>query len=242
MPSKPNGYILHETSDVVVIATGINNKSTNTKTGNMIQIYILCSNVDPVTASRTGQDAAICFDCPMRGTSDGETVTGRACYVTLFHGPLAVYRAYQNGNYPKLSITDAASVFTGRTVRYGAYGDTCLIPKVWYRAISAVASGWTGYTHQWQQSKFAWLSQFVMASVESSALQAKATLAGWRTFRVAATDAALPGEVNCPASIEAGKRTTCEHCQLCMGTSKQAKNVYIQAHGNGSKSAFAIIQ
>jgi hypothetical protein len=37
-------------------------------------------------------------------------------------------------------------------------------------------------------------------------------------------------EVLCPASEEAGRKTTCENCKLCSGTSKKAKNVAIYAH------------
>ena len=38
---NPNGVILHEGSDVVVIATGLKAKSANAKTGGMVQVYIL---------------------------------------------------------------------------------------------------------------------------------------------------------------------------------------------------------
>jgi hypothetical protein len=41
-----------------------------------------------------------------------------------------------------------------------------------------------------------------------------------------------PDEVLCPASEEAGKRTTCENCQLCSGNAIKAKNVAIYAHSS----------
>jgi len=50
---SPNGYLLHSDSDIVVIATL---ESENRKTGNMIQIWILCANESPVTAVKTGHD------------------------------------------------------------------------------------------------------------------------------------------------------------------------------------------
>ena len=44
------------------------------------------------------------------------------------------------------------------------------------------------------------------------------------------------GFINCPASIEAGKKTSCELCSMCSGSgSKRGKNIYINAHGNTAK-------
>jgi hypothetical protein len=244
-----NGYILHETEQTVIIATGVNTKSTNEKTGAMIQIYALVRSVDPITANRMGLDKEhICFDCPHSGVINLETgrTSERTCYVTLMHGPSAVYRAYRNGSYPKLSIKDAAAVFTGRAVRFGAYGETCIIPRVWYRTITAVCGKWTGYSHQWKHARYAWLREFVMASCDSPADYHAAVAMGWRTFRVTPKGTKelatfLPGEVNCPASLEGGYRSECSRCGLCAGTLKQAKNVYIEVHGTGANS-FKILQ
>ena len=44
------------------------------------------------------------------------------------------------------------------------------------------------------------------------------------------------GEISCPASDEAGKRTTCERCGLCAGASRAAKDITIIAHGTGAGS------
>jgi hypothetical protein len=70
-----------------------------------------------------------------------------------------------------------------------------------------------------------------MASVESVDAKKQANALGWRTFRIMRQDETLqPDEVLCPASEEAGKRTTCENCQLCSGNTIKAKNVAIYAH------------
>ena len=43
-------------------------------------------------------------------------------------------------------------------------------------------------------------------------------------------------EILCPASEEAGKKTSCIKCGLCAGTTtKSKKSIAIVAHGNGSK-------
>ena len=63
--------------------------------------------------------------------------------------------------------------------------------------------------------------------------------AGARTFRVIASvaDMVKGKEVLCPASEEAGKRTTCDRCKLCSGASIAAKSIAIVAHGASTKSA-----
>jgi hypothetical protein len=55
--SAPKGYILHQNSNPVVIATL---ESENRKTGNMIQVWILCANVSPVESVKAGLDAIVC--------------------------------------------------------------------------------------------------------------------------------------------------------------------------------------
>ena len=130
---KENGKILFETSDVVCIATGFKSNSANSKTGGMIQTWFLWKHSSPIDAIKSGDDAAICFDCPHRGDGTGKN---RACYVNIGQAPLS-------------------------------------------------------------------------------------------------------NEIQCPASEESGKRTTCAACQLCGGTSKNARSVAIMAHGTG-KGNFSI--
>jgi hypothetical protein len=56
---------------------------------------------------------------------------------------------------------------------------------------------------------------------------------GWRTFRVReASEPVAKGEFICPASAEAGKRTTCIQCQACDGADRAGKaSPTIIAHG-----------
>jgi hypothetical protein len=56
-----------------------------------------------------------------------------------------------------------------------------------------------------------------------------------RVFRVSIGTDKQTGEVSCPASAESGKKTTCENCMLCAGTSKAAKDIVIADHALGHK-------
>jgi hypothetical protein len=235
---RATGYILHEDSERVIIAT-VN--SDNRKTGNMIQIWILTRQINPVAAVRSGVDSLICGDCKLRGT-DG--FRGRTCYVNVGQGPSSVWRAYARGKYPYLPIEDYSRVFSGRAVRFGAYGDPVLVPLPIMRAIVAVASKHTGYTHQWRQSQYQAYREVLMASADNAWEQSHAVCSGWRTFHVrSASEPIGHGEISCPASDEMGNKTSCECCGLCNGSTgvlDARKNITIVAHGAGRNNLVQI--
>lgn len=224
-----NGKILFETADVVCIATGFKSKSANSKTGGMIQTWFLWKHSNPIDAIKSGDDAAICFDCPHRGDGTGKD---RACYVNIGQAPLAVWKCWKRGGY---SLWNGdTGIFKGRVVRFGSYGEPVLMPRRMMERIASASLGWTGYTHQWR--KFTTRKRWLMASVDNETQAQRATGKGWRTFRVATAQSPLANEVQCPASEESGKKTTCAACLLCSGTTKQARSVAIMAHGTGKKN------
>lgn len=238
--TKAPGVILYEGpskidgAPIVVVATGLAKASRNAKTGAMVQTYIIRSDVHPIDASRSGQDASICGACPHRGDGTGK---GRSCYVTLAHGPSTVFKAYQRGVYPKASAFEAAALFTDKMVRLGTYGDPAAAPLAMWKVALASAKGWTGYTHQWRSADPRW-AELVMASADSVADMDAAHALGFRTFRVTATPFQnLKGrEAVCPASEEKGKVAACITCRACMGTSGKARvSIQIAAHGGGRK-------
>lgn len=227
------GFVLYESDTIVVIATL---KCKNRKTGRMIQVWILRRDISPIQAVKRGLDAAICFDCPHRQPKGFQ---GRTCYVNL-RSPQAIWRAYRRGRYAFLTIESYASVFTGKKIRFGAYGEPILIPIPVIERLTAVSNGWTGYTHQWRRAEYQAYRAYVMASCDSPMDRIQAHASGWRTFRVRGEhDAILPGEITCPASDEAGHRTQCERCKLCNGVryaSDPRKDITLIVHGSGAKN------
>jgi hypothetical protein len=227
MKKNTNSMIVWQSPTIQLIISGLNH-STNRKTGNMVQSYILRRDVSPIEALATNKDRSICGDCPLRGTTINGKRTARPCYVNVGQGPQSVWKGQSNFAGKEESIS-------GRTFRMGTYGDPAFVPvSVWRRLLSNVI-GWTGYTHQWRKATSQGLKTLVMASCESIESKNEANALGWRTFRVMrqnqwAKETLQPDEVLCPASEEAGRKTTCENCRLCSGTSKKAKNVAIYAH------------
>ena len=222
-----NGFILHEDSSRVVIATGFSKASDNRKTGDMVQIWILCKAEDPVTAIRTGLDRLICGNCRHRGHEEnGRFGVERTCYVNEGQAPLGIWKAWKAGRYPTLQWMD---IFAGRKVRFGAYGDPTHLPLSLALAIAGVASGHTGYTHQWRKPSLQGWKTLLMASVDSVAELVIARSLGWSTFRVGSE--ASTGESLC-ASEAIG--TPCSVCLLCAGARGGLENVWIPPHGNGA--------
>lgn len=224
-PSRLDG------APIVGIAT-IN--SENRKVGNLVQTWILRSDIPPVDAVRTGEDASICGSCPLRDIS-----SKRGCYVLVGFAPQTIWHAYKRGRYPMLR--DAGDLLADIGLRYGSYGEPVAIPlRYWDRLAKACKAGkHPGYTHTWSDRRFTAWSKRLMASVHSAEEAANAQLAGWRTFRtLTSVDQLAANEILCPASAEAGFATTCEHCGACNGKHGQndkRRNVAIVAHGSGGK-------
>jgi hypothetical protein len=219
-----NGPSLLDGKPIVVIATYSNR---NKKTGHVVQTYILRSDINPLEASKTGQDFSICGDCTMRGevTTDPQRkqAKGRRCYVNLGQGVLIVWKAFQRGVYQE---GDATTMGRGRFVRVGTYGDPGAVPSHVWDDLLSEADTWTAYSHQ-----SGWRPDIAMQSADNMQEAIDHWKAGRRTFRVIADlgDLDKSNEALCPASKEAGRRAQCTACKLCRGSSL-AKSIAIVEH------------
>ena len=230
-----NGAIFYENDSIVGIITGLMSGSSNTKTGAMLQTWILVKNVNPIEAVNTGADKLVCGDCKHRGTIQPVNDTkdkksysvknglktinkGRKCYVKLFQAPYSIWKAYKNNKYPNININKLSHMLTFKQVRVGSYGDPAMIPsEVWDKLISR-SLGNTGYTHQWKRCDTK-NSTFNMASVDTLEEKRQANKLGYRTFRTRlASEPIEPDEVVCL-------------CKMCSGNNSQVKkNITIIIH------------
>lgn len=236
--NKPTGYVLFEGNSqidgtpIVCIITGFGSGSANVKTGAMLQTWILRQDVNPVESVKTGLDSAICGNCPHRPVL--AATNGQAkCYVNIGQAPLAVYKTYKAGKYPSIDLVDLGHLVKGQKVRFGSYGDPYAVPVEIWDAMRFNCAGYTGYTHQWHLAGAEAYKPFLMASVDNAFENLAAIGNGWRTFRVTIGQEDTTGAVLCPASKQAGNKTTCGACLLCGGADKKAKSIFIPDHGPG---------
>jgi len=245
---NPSGFVLYRGTvgqgpfasgePFVAVATL---ETDNRKTGDMVQIWFLLERINPVAAVAQRIDArTICRGCPF--------AAGQGCYVNVGQAPLAVWNTFHRGAYPTLAPADFRHVFSGRKVRFGAYGNPTLLPLELVEAIARTSAGWTGYFHDWRENpRAADYGRFFMASTETRDSFRAAVAAGFRVFHVSPTQP--DGTVEC-LSDAAGM--TCEKCRLCDGRfratapafgqqpSRTLPSVWINPHGSKAGKASAV--
>jgi hypothetical protein len=217
------GPSLFDGKPIVVIAVW---QSQNSKTGDMLQTYILRSDIDPREANKYGEDESICGNCRHRGTPTFDPLKKlaekRTCYVNMGQGVLIVFEAFIAGKYP---VASPRTVGRKRKVRIGTYGDGAAAPRYVWDELLSEADGHTAYSHNGGDPAI------YMVSVDTLAEAKAAWASKHRTFRVIPIGAAPePEETMCPSL----KGVHCEDCLLCGGEHATAKSIAIPVHGSGA--------
>ena len=221
-PSKIDGQ------PIIVVAIWA---STNRKTGDMLQTYIMRSDIDPLTANKLGEDYSICGNCALRGTPTldptKKQAEDRPCYVVLGQGPTVVWNGLQRGIYPDYTNRQQRRALgRGRMVRIGTYGDGAAAPRFVWDDLLFEAEGHNAYSHNGGDPRI------YMQSADTLPQAQAAWSSGFRTFRVVHDTSHLqPNEILCPSS----RGVQCVDCRLCGGTQVKAKSIAIVVHGNGAK-------
>lgn len=184
-------------------------------------------------------DKSNCLDCPFSGNVRATDITKTVgCYTHKFmqyNGFISMLKSAKNRfvsveNIPYLSEDIAQTIVAqsaGKYVRFGTYGEPSLLPFNLVKSMAQVAKSYTGYTHQgtkiWAQ-KYA---DYFMASVHGP----EEISQNWRSFIAKDAKIDVPSAVICPASKEAGYKSTCAKCGLCSGLlGKGKKDIVINVH------------
>ncbi len=236
------GPSLLDGQPIIVVVTGIKTSSNNNKTGDMLQTWILLRDIDPREANKSGKDFGICGDCRHRGIAhddiDKVLAKERTCYVLIYQAPLNIYKTYHKGGYEyAIGHSKIAALGDGRKVRLGSYGDPAAVPAYIWTSLLSKSIGHTGYSHQQNITTSSFDASMVMVSADTLSEAEVAWAKKQRTFRVVKTVNELVNgkEILCPASKEAGQRTSCSECRLCSGSIIAAKSIAVVVHGNGAK-------
>ena len=220
------GPSLLDGAPIVAIATGLNSRSVNAKTGDMVQTWIMRSDIAPHVALASGQDYSVCGNCKHR------PINGGACYVNVIQAPLSVWKAFQRGVYSV--APDVAAIGRGKNVRLGSYGDPAAVPVEIWQALVSESVMHTGYTHQWNTEFDYGLRGLCMASTDTPEELERARFLGWRSFRVRCEDEPLKErESVCLASDEGLNKLNCATCGACNGAdSGRRGSIAIVVHGS----------
>lgn len=205
-----------------IVATNLRRASANRKTGDVAQIWsIPCEGI-------MGSQRDVCGVCPLLPVKEGGDTGG--CYVTkLFVAGIA--NNLRLGRYPAWDgeVRDFAPLF----VRFGAWGDPCLLPLPLVERIVAAARGHMGYTHEWRRPDIQPYQRYFLASVHSPGEATEAARLGWRYFLtpLGPQDGDLPHKtIQCPHQT---RGVQCRECALCDGTggNRPLVSIWNQPHG-----------
>ena len=224
----------------------VQSASGNTKTGDMVQIGMFPFEwAESRQVIDGGSDKKVCFSCPHSQSK------GKTCYVRKgrsLMGMKSKMRGVDASKVPTFTSETEQIVLMickGRPVRFGSYGEPVLLGETLVSKIASVSTHWTGYTHRWMIPEMQWAKKYFMASVENTLEMKNAILSGWRVFYVnmnkdlSFVDVKYAPEVPkedrlivCPASKEGGKKTSCDRCKMCAGTTgtKVAASIVINKH------------
>lgn len=212
---------------VVIVTMNGNNPKTDNDFKSMVQTWILCRDIAPNEAVKSGKDEDVCGSCIQRPSLGG------ACYVRTYQAPLSIWRAYKRGNYNNVINLES---LRGAELRLGSYGDPSAVPyEVWENLIDKVQPRlMTGYTHQMSHKSFdKRMADICMISADTPNVALKAQSNGWRTFRMTSdSKQLLPNEIVCVNETEG---TSCIDCGLCDGANDKP-NIAILAHGSKANS------
>ena len=218
----PNGVTLRvgashldgaEIATIAVFGSVVGTSVPNKKTGAMVQIYYLRTDLNPQDAISQGLDGSICGDCPL---SWAKAKKGDArCYVLPFHAPARVFEQWQKGKYPQLDEMKpkqrqlVMEILASVPIRLGAYGDPACDQDTLQMLVKRKC---TGYTHQWRE--YPHLNQWLMASIDSIDEYQEAKQLGFRTYRHTTESLMLDSEIQCPHDTH---EVECVSCLLCNG-------------------------
>src|SRR5579872_1759049 len=95
---------------ILGVMTGLDGNTHNSKTGSMVQTWVLRDGMLPQEAKRQNLDDAVCGDCQLRGESGFNS----RCYVPVWQAPTAVYKRVTAGGYLEASWPDLQALVEGR--------------------------------------------------------------------------------------------------------------------------------
>ena len=221
---KLNSLVVDYVSFYLVI-TCIIKASSNDKTGDLIQTYLIDKKL---MHEETVNFGSKCLECAMLSK----------CYVNK--DKLSVRNALKRlesdsktTSYELVSFDEALKHLkkAEKGLRLGTYGDPSILPLSDIEKLVNVSRMHTGYTHFWREIPTKY-SRFLMASTECNADDLFSESLGYRAFRVLLKDkkehTINDNFIEC---LNSSHDKTCLECKLCNGNDKGSKkSIYNHEH------------
>lgn len=240
-------YIYSNKGVVTHLHLGISNNS-KIGLGYVLQTYHysidqLNFNADSEAKDTFRDDRKTCLNCPLSyNMNDGKS---GGCYThkgMIYNGLISKLKKtnrMMNAGKIKPFDIDTFNAFINMAkigypidlVRFGAYGEPIHLGKYVALELSKLCDKSTGYTHQWNKTRYNWSNDIFMASTHNSIDLNKAKQKGFRSFVVVKGNVDVQNSTLCPASKESTKNKTCVLCGLCNGNKTGIKNdIHIAIH------------
>lgn len=215
------GNSLFDGKPIRVILSGHVLDSQNTKTGEMIQVYILPDERDSFREYKD-KSPTVCGDCKY---------LGGGCYVSWNR----TRQVQASSAKHVLTLEDGQALCSGLRVRVGAAGDPASVPFYVWDMLLRFADDWTGYTHAWKYCD-ARLKQFFVASCDSVEEVYLAKSRAWSVFYVKdAGDADIEGSITCLSQ----NSVQCVQCLKCKGGGTKTHIITETLHGASNTLSYA---
>jgi hypothetical protein len=173
---------------------------------------------------------SVCFDCPFNSylkcyTHKYMQFSG---FISMLKSISREYNTLEQFNTIEEKQSEIIEMCKDKYIRFGTYGEPTLIPIELVSTMVEVSKSHTGYTHQWAKNEN--YTAYFMASTHNLAQAFQAQRKGFRSFLAVKNQLSEEAAIICPASKEAGFKSTCEKCGLCSGQRKGKKHIQIIEH------------
>jgi len=122
-----NTVCIYHQDNVIVLATGKEKPSINSKTGDMIQTYIMRADIAPDEAAKIGLDETVCGSCALRPLL--VKLYGKTgdvpCYVDKVRGPAGAWHSWNNGRVEYMTPAELSDIIAEKMTCPGLCLDTC---------------------------------------------------------------------------------------------------------------------
>jgi len=122
-----NTVCIYHQDNVIVLATGLERPSINSKTGDMIQTYIMRADIAPDEAAKMGLDETVCGNCALRPLI--VKLYGKTgdvpCYVDKVRGPAGAWHSWNSGRVEYVTASELSDIIADKKTCPGLCLDTC---------------------------------------------------------------------------------------------------------------------